>query len=318
MHTLPKTPLMFLAAGCGLLAALVGAALLPRLTESDQLPPVGAAPLQASMVKPVSIAATAPPPPPGVPERFRGRIFTGAALPDDQKVVALTFDDGPMPGATPQILEILRREQVPATFFCVGAMIAEHPELLRAVAADGHVIANHTWSHSYRRLGPAAAAAEVKRTSDLIYRTTGRRDTLFRPPGGILSNGPARQAARQGYALVLWTVVSGDTFRGVTGPRMVERVVRQVQPGGVVLMHDGGGRHPTVGALNAIIVGLRKRGYRFVTVPELLALEEERLPAAQVGTATRNLVAAALSESAGRRSQPALPDVRGRLKDAGR
>jgi peptidoglycan-N-acetylglucosamine deacetylase len=208
-----------------------------------------------------------------IPATFHGKRFEGAKI--DEKVVALTFDDGPWPISTLKILETLRQNQIRATFFCLGYAIVEHPELLQAIFADGHVLSNHTWHHRYRRMSHAESAAEIDNTTALIKKVTGAEVNLFRPPGGILNNGVAAYAAKKGYSVVLWTVVSGDTFRGMTPDRMANKVISLVRPGGVVLMHDGGGHHPTSVALPKIIAGLKKRGYRFVTIPELMDLQQE-------------------------------------------
>ena len=117
----------------------------------------------------------------------------------------------------------------------------------------------------------ATAKSEIDRTADLIYKTTGVKTTLFRPPGGYLNNGLAAYAKSQNYAVVMWSQTSADTDPRAKYQVFVKNVLRDAKPGGIVLMHDGGGdRRRTVEALPQIISGLKAKGYRFVTVPELL------------------------------------------------
>ncbi len=188
----------------------------------------------------------------------------------DQEI-ALTFDDGPWPQTTQQVLEILKQQNVKATFFCVGEMVQRYPQLAKLIVADGHEIGNHTWHHWYRRMDPDTAANEINSTEALLYKTTGVKTSLFRPPGGILTNGVADYAEHHNYDVVMWSDDSVD-YRRPAVSRLVNNVLREARAGGIVLMHDGGGnRLQTVKALPQIIDGLRKRGYRFVTVSELLA-----------------------------------------------
>lgn len=250
---------------------------------SPPSPPIGASMVNAPLPVPPAIPQPALHVP--IPASFRGKRFEGAKI--DEKVVALTFDDGPWPMSTLKILETLRQNQIRATFFCLGYAIAEHPELLQAIFANGHVLSNHTWHHRYRRMSRTESAAEIDNTTALIKKVTGAEVNLFRPPGGILNNGVAAYAAKKGYSVVLWTVVSGDTFRGMTPDRMANKVISLVRPGGVVLMHDGGGHHPTSVALPKIIAGLKKRGYRFVTIPELMDLQQEAWHMADLKEAAR-------------------------------
>jgi len=187
------------------------------------------------------------------------------------KVIALTFDDGPWPVYTGQILDILKREQVHATFFMIGRNISHWPALARRVAAEGHAIGNHTWNHPSR---PRGVRAEIQRTDAELKQTVGFTPNLFRPPYGIVRNGLAAYARSEGKAVVLWSADSEDWNHASSGA-IYSTIMRQSGPGGIALMHDGGGnRAATVAALPNIIASLRARGYRFATVPELLAMHE--------------------------------------------
>ncbi len=210
-----------------------------------------------------------------VPKSFRGKTLKQAKLPAKDKLIALTFDDGPWPGYTAQILDILKKNNTKATFFVVGQVLQHHPDLGKRIVAEGHIIGNHTWNHWYHFFNKQAASVEIDRTADLIYKTTGTKTTLFRPPGGILHNGLADYAKSKDYTVIMWSADSID-YALPSPPTLVSRVVRQASPGGIVLLHDGGGpRKNTVAALPAMISRLRKKGYRFVTIPELLEHEEK-------------------------------------------
>ncbi|MCC5613676.1 polysaccharide deacetylase family protein [Nostoc sp. CHAB 5836] len=209
-----------------------------------------------------------------VPSRFQGAIIKAAKLTEGQKVIALTFDDGPWPQTTEQVLDILKSNNIKGTFFVVGQNLKNYPELGREIVTQGHVIANHTWHHWYHFMNPQAAAFEIDRTTDLIYQVTGVKTNLFRPPGGILHNGLAAHAKGQKYTVVMWSADSID-YKLPTVPKLINNVIKDSKPGGIVLMHDGGGnRSRTVQALPEIISNFRKQGYRFVTIPELLEIED--------------------------------------------
>ncbi len=191
-----------------------------------------------------------------------------------QKVIALTFDDGPWQTTTPEILDILKQNQIKATFFWVGQALQANPDIAKRVVAEGHAIGNHTWHHWYRRMDETTAKSEIERTSDLIYKTTGVKTQLFRPPGGVLNNGLAAYAKSQKYAVVMWSLTSADTDPRAKPEVFVKNVVKGAKSGYIVLMHDGGGdRRRTVQALPQIISGLKQQGYKFVTVPELLEMK---------------------------------------------
>lgn len=211
-----------------------------------------------------------------VPKSFRGKTIKQAKLAANDKLIALTFDDGPWPKYTAQVLEVLKKNKIKATFFVVGEVLQRHPDLGKRIVSEGHVIGNHTWNHWYHFFNKEAAALEIDRTSDLIYKTTGTKTTLFRPPGGMLHNGLAAYAQSKDYTVVMWSADSID-YALPSAPTLVNTVIRQASPGGIVLLHDGGGpRKNTVAALPAMISRLKKKGYRFVTIPELLEHQEKQ------------------------------------------
>lgn len=212
----------------------------------------------------------------GLPSQFKGTMLRQAKLDSHHKAIALTFDDGPWPTTTTQILDILKKNNIKATFFWVGRYLQTYPELGKQVAASGHAIGNHTWNHQYIKYNEEGAAREIDRTSSLIEELTGVKTSMFRPPGGILNNGLAAYAQKKNYAVIMWSADSLD-WRNAT-QSLMDNVMRQANSGGIVLMHDGGGnRSRTVEALPEIIARLRKEGYIFVTVPELLEMQEQEL-----------------------------------------
>jgi peptidoglycan-N-acetylglucosamine deacetylase len=212
-----------------------------------------------------------------LPSRFQGAIIEEAKLTQGEKVIALTFDDGPWPGTTRQVLDILKSNNIKGTFFVVGQNLKNYPELGKEIVGEGHVIANHTWHHWYHFFNQQAAAFEIERTTDLIYQVTGVKTNLFRPPGGVMHNGLVAYARGEKYSVVMWSSDSTD-YKLPPVPKLVNNVMKDSKPGGIVLMHDGGGnRSRTVQALPEIISNFRKQGYRFVTVPELLELEDAGL-----------------------------------------
>ncbi|MGF2036487.1 MAG: polysaccharide deacetylase family protein [Nostoc sp. CmiVER01] len=225
-----------------------------------------------------------------VPKPFEGTIIYQAKLKANEKVIALTFDDGPSPKNTAQILEILKKNNIKATFFMVGQMVKYFPQVAKQVAADGHVIGNHTWHHWYFQMDGATASSEIDRTADIIYKTTGEKTTLFRPPGGFLNNGLAQYAKNEKYAVMMWSEQSGDAERrSPQVPMLVKNVLKQAKPGAIVLLHDGGGnRSKSVKALPEMIAGLKAQGYRFVTIPQLLEMQAKEESAVTASSVTTN------------------------------
>ncbi|HEY3991684.1 MAG TPA: polysaccharide deacetylase family protein, partial [Ktedonobacteraceae bacterium] len=173
-------------------------------------------------------------------------------------VVALTFDDGPQPVFTPQVLNVLQRYGVPATFFCIGSQVQEYPEIVRHIFEEGNVVGNHTWNHpDLTTLSPDAIRWQLRSTSAIIQQTTGVAPTLFRPPYGATNTMVGSIATQLGLVQTEWTVDTVDWQRpGV--PTLVSTVLGEVHSGSIILMHDGGGdRSQTVQALPQIIQGLQ-------------------------------------------------------------
>ena len=184
-----------------------------------------------------------------------------------QKVVALTFDDGPSPIYTPQVLQILIADHVPASFQIVGEYGAAHPEILRDEAANGMSLASHTWTHVDLTTLPASGwPVQVDQTDALLQGITGHQVRCLRPPYGNTNSAVVAQLGQRGLAELYWDVDPSDYLRPGTSV-IVQRVLSALHPGAIVGMHDGGGdRSQTVAALPAIISGIRAAGYEIVPV----------------------------------------------------
>lgn len=189
------------------------------------------------------------------------------AQPESQKVVALTFDDGPDPTWTPQVLRILAAERVPATFCDVGRRAWAHPELVQAEVAQGETLCDHTVDHdtTLDRAPPDRVAFEVGRGADLVEAAGGVRPRFYRPPAGVLSPQVIATAHSLGLRVLTWSVDPSDYL--VPPPNvLLSRILSQVRPGAVILLHDGGGfRANTVGVLVQLVDTLRAAGYGFTT-----------------------------------------------------
>lgn len=182
-------------------------------------------------------------------------------------VVALTFDDGPQPVFTPQILTELQLYGVHATFFCIGRQVQAYSNIVRQLYQSGNVVGNHSWSHpNLTRLSPAAIRWQLSATSVIIQQVTGAAPTLFRPPYDVTNATVRRIAAQLGLVQAGWTIDTHDWQRpGVA--RIVSTTLTQARNGSIILMHDGGGdRSQTVQALPQIIRGLRQRGFAFIVL----------------------------------------------------
>lgn len=214
-----------------------------------------------------------------VPGQLQGKIIHDIKpKAKNEKLVALTFDDGPWRKTTDDVLDILKQNNIKATFFWIGAQVALHPNIAKRIINEGHLVGNHTWHHWYHQMNEATASKEIENTDAVIQKTTQIKTRFFRPPGGYLDNGLAEYAQATKHVVVMWSVDSGDSQRRrPDAATITNRVLKNIKPGGIVLLHDGGGNHEgTVQALPAMIDGLRKQGYRFVTLAELFGVSRNQ------------------------------------------
>ena len=211
--------------------------------------------------------------------------------PLNERVVALTFDDGPNPPSTTRILEVLEREHVHATFFLVGRAVQAYPQVVRREVRDGDAIGNHTWEHPHlivmRR---SQIRRSLQRTGQAIYRAARVRTRLMRPPFGARDWPVMEVAHKLGYTVVMWSVPLARDWEYPPPQVIAQRVLPRVSDGSIIVLHDGNrgqicannrlpahvcDRSSDIEATKLIVDALKKEGYRFVTIPQLIALGKD-------------------------------------------
>jgi peptidoglycan-N-acetylglucosamine deacetylase len=187
----------------------------------------------------------------------------------DGPYIAMTFDDGPSAALTPKLLDLLAAHHIKATFFVIGENVAEHPEIVARAAREGHEIASHSWSHpNFAKMSQESVRSQLQRTDDAIKSATGKSPTLMRPPYGSITEREKRWIHDEfGYDIILWDVDPLDWKR--PGPAVVRnRILKETRPGSIVLSHD---IHPgTIEAMPSTFDELEAKGFKFVTVSELI------------------------------------------------
>jgi peptidoglycan-N-acetylglucosamine deacetylase len=218
-----------------------------------------------------------------------GNQLFGATLvqgPKNERVVALTYDDGPNPPYTQRILNVLRQEHVHATFFVVGRAVRAYPQVVREELQDGDPVGNHSWSHEHLVLDdPSQLRDTLERTEAAIYDATGYRTRIMRPPYGMRDWLVLDEVRKLGYTPVMWSVPLANDWEYPPAPVIAARVLRYVGDGSIIDLHDGNrgllctrahlrahvcDRSADVEATRLIVETLKREGYRFVTIPELL------------------------------------------------
>lgn len=211
--------------------------------------------------------------------------------PSDQRVVALTYDDGPNPPYTDKILDVLAREHVHATFFVVGRAVDQYPQTIKRLVAGGNALGNHTWDHVHLvLLQRASVRAEMRKTDAAIARVTHQHPKIMRPPFGARDWLVLDEMRKLGYTVVMWSVPLPRDWEYPTAGTIARRVIPRVKDGSIIVLHDGNrgqlcplrnlaphvcDRSQDIEATRLIIDALKKQGYRFVTIPELLAMHKE-------------------------------------------
>lgn len=197
-----------------------------------------------------------------------------------RKMIALTFDDVPDPRFTPQLLDVLRKYKVKATFFVVGSRAEKHPALVARMIREGHAIGNHSYNHpQFSKLSMNAFRIQIIRTENILQLLAGYKPKLIRPPYGDINEPQLKWAKAHGYKLVNWNVDSLD-WKGLSKNQVKHNILSRAGKGAIILQHGGGGRgsnlQGTLQALPEIIGSLRKRGYSFVTVPQMLQVSKSK------------------------------------------
>ena len=195
----------------------------------------------------------------------------------DGPYIAMTFDDGPDPKLTPKLLDLLKAKKIKATFFVVGQNAAEYPEVLKRAVAEGHEIGNHSWSHpNFGKMSDGAVANELQKTEDAITRATGIKPVLLRPPYGSITKHEREWIHDKfGYKIVLWDVDPLD-WKYRNAAHVEAQILKQTQKGSIILSHDI--HATTIEAMPGTFDALLAKGYKFMTVSELLALEKPATP----------------------------------------
>lgn len=189
----------------------------------------------------------------------------------DDKIVALTFDDGPDPTNTPPVLDVLRRYSVQATFFCIGKRAEEQPDIIRRIQQEGHLAGNHSYVHtpSFPFFSTARMTADLQQSQQVLERITGTKIILFRPPYGVTNPMVRKVVCKLGYTVIGWSIRSFDT-RKEEENRIFNRIVKQIKPGAVILLHD---RLPGSAALVMRLLDyLKRQGYKVVRIDKLFEL----------------------------------------------
>lgn len=197
--------------------------------------------------------------------------ITFSSIHVSEPYIAMTFDDGPSATLTPKLLDLLAAHHIKATFFVIGENVAEHPEIVARAAREGHEIGNHSWSHpNFARMSDDNVRSQLRRTDDAIRSATGIRPTLLRPPYGSITAREKRWIHDEfGYRIILWDVDPYDWKR--PGPGVVRnRILKGTLWGSIVLSHD---IHPgTIEAMPSTLDALEAKGFKFVTVSELIRM----------------------------------------------
>lgn len=196
-----------------------------------------------------------------------------------EKVVALTFDDGPDPQTTAAVLKSLEKHNVRATFFVVGSRAEKQPDMLKKMAQAGHEVSNHSYSHkSFNRKSGDEIRQEIKSTNQLIYKLTGQKSVLFRPPGGYLSNELIRLTQQEKVIIAYWSweTDSKDWKDGRSAGSISSHICQHIAPGQIIILHDGCSNSlQTAKAVDLLLTELKKQGYKFVTMSELMKMEKK-------------------------------------------
>ena len=191
--------------------------------------------------------------------------------------IAMTFDDGPSEKLTPGLLDLLAAHHIHATFFVIGQNVERYPEIVLRAVREGHEIGNHSWSHpAFGKMSDAAVRREIQKTDDAIRAAIGYSPVLLRPPYGSIKAGQKQWIHSEfGYRIILWDVDPLDWKR--PGPSVVEhRIVSETRPGSIILSHD---IHPgTIKAMPETFDQLQAKGFKFVTVSELIAMGKPMAP----------------------------------------
>ena len=260
-------PFVFL----GLASALAGAALAPAPAPAASAPVAPATKAQAPAPV-LSVPADGP-----APAAAGAPKITFSQCHVEGPYVAMTFDDGPHGANTPRLLDMLKQRKIHATFFMVGQCVAEYPTIVKRMVAEGHEVANHSWSHpQLSSMSEASVREQLQKTHDAIIAACGVAPKTMRPPFGAFT---ARQRAwshgEWGYKCILWDVDPLD-WKVRNAEHVKNEILKAAVPGSIILAHDI--HKSTIDAMPETLDGLLAKGFKFVTVSELLAMDKPLPP----------------------------------------
>lgn len=273
--------------------------------------PVAAADAAAMPSASPQAGAMAPPPSDATAAHDpAGRLIAYSSTHVDGPYIAITFDDGPNPETTPKLLKILKQRGIHATFFVLGSRAAQSPDLLREMAQEGHEIGNHSWSHPQLPKIPLAEAdKQIASTSDAIEKATGKRPIYLRPPYGEMNN-KLREHLHQKFGLtfIYWSVDTLD-WKNRDAQKIYDRAMKEVGRGGIILAHDI--HATTVAAMPKLLDALIAKGYKFVTISELIAMDKpvEKVAALSPAPPKKPKPASASKPAAAKPPKPAAKPV---------
>ena len=189
-----------------------------------------------------------------------------------EKLIAISFDDGPAEQYTPQVLQVLKEQKVAAAFFCIGKRIVENEVLFRTVHEQGHIIGNHSYSHGplFDMLPYKRMLKDVQMTDVAVRQLIGLQPKLFRPPYGVTTPAMKKVMEKGGYTAIGWNIRSLDTI-AVNDEKLLDRLIRLLRPGAVILLHDT--QKTTLSVLPRFIQAARNEGYEFVRLDKLLKVK---------------------------------------------
>ncbi|MCB0663419.1 MAG: polysaccharide deacetylase family protein [Saprospiraceae bacterium] len=202
---------------------------------------------------------------------INSQVFVPAVcnVPVSKNVLALTFDDGPQPDVTPRVLDILKEKNIKATFFCIGYKLEKNQAIAKRAAEEGHIIGNHSYSHSYYFdfFPKGMVRKELTKTNDLIKKITGKFPRFFRPPYGVTNFSIADAVKMEGETVIGWNIRSFDTV--IKDPqRLQERILSKLAPGSILLLHDH--QPALIDFLPGLLAAIEERSFEIVPLDQLI------------------------------------------------
>jgi peptidoglycan/xylan/chitin deacetylase (PgdA/CDA1 family) len=267
-------------------------------------PPPAATPDPAAVPSTARSAEPAEAPRPAAPK------FVYSQCHVDGPYIAMTFDDGPHGANTPRLLEMLKQRKIKATFFVVGQCVAEYPEIAKRIVEEGHEIANHSWSHpQLTKLGEGGVTDQLGKTHDVVHQTTGVTMKLMRPPYGAFSQNQQAWAFRKwGYRCILWDVDPLD-WKIRSAAHVKSEILGHTVPGSIILSHDI--HKSTIDAMPETLDGLLAKGFKFVTVSELIAMDRPVPPKPKATPAPKPAPEVSHTPAPAAEAVPAKPPAKG-------